>query len=154
MSSYLSNSKLHPIIQRTLIILFLILGCSPFYLNAEFIEPSEVNLIDPPVDSMQKTMWKGFPVIIHRRTETQVNELQNLFDATPSEGKRLPAYRSIARSQSHALAIIIMEFTEKYISEKNVYMSEVPEFGIFSMVSPILGCAIFKGELPRDFVSL
>jgi len=116
----------------------------PFYLRADYLEPGDVNLTDPQHDSIQRTIWKGYPVLIHRRTEAQIRELQKLFDTTPSYEQRISAYRSIARMKGHEFASNIMEFTERYISEKNVYMSEVPEVGVFSMVSPILGCSISK----------
>jgi len=122
--------------------LFFILASIPFCLKANYLKPNKLNLVDPPLDSIQKTIWKEYPVLVHRRTEDQIKQLQKLFDKTPSNEKRISAYRSIARMKGHEFASNIMEFTEKYISENNVYMSEIPEIGVFSMVSPILGCSI------------
>lgn len=146
MSCFLSYINLNSANQKHLLLLIFVFVCSPTYSQTGFLEPSEVNLVNPPTDSLQKTMWKDYPVIVHHRTKDQINALKKSFDGTPSAEKRLLAYRSIARSQGHELASIIMEFTEKYISTKNVYMSEIPEFGVFSMVSPILGCSIFKDD--------
>jgi hypothetical protein len=124
--------------------LFFLLASIPLCLKANYLQPNELNLVNPPLDSIQKTIWKEYPVLIHRRTEEQMKKLQKLFDETPSYEKRISAYRSIARMKGHEFASNIMEFTEKYISEKNVYMSEIPEIGVFSMVSPILGCSISR----------
>ncbi|GGD76868.1 hypothetical protein GCM10011357_34890 [Lacimicrobium alkaliphilum] len=119
-------------------------------LQAKFLAPDEVNLIDPPLDSVQRTLWNDFPVIIHRRTQEQLKFIERSFEATPSEAQRFLSYQSIARTHGHEFASAIMEFTENYIAAQNVYMSELPEFGIYSQVSPILGCAVFKAD--RGFI--
>lgn len=117
-----------------------------FRVSAEYVEPDRVNLANPTLDSIQKTMWIDYPVIIHRRTPEQIKTLQTSFDNTAPLKKRWLSYRSIARYNGNEFASAIMQFTEKYISDKNVYMSETPEFGIFSLVSPIAGCAIIRDE--------
>ena len=127
---------------KLLLTLSLVLACYPLYLKANYVKPNEVNLVDPPLDSIQKTTWKGYPVLVHSRTENQIRDIQKLFDETPSYEKRISGYRTIARMKGHEFASNIMEFTERYISEKNIYLSETPEIGVFSAVSPILGCTV------------
>lgn len=129
---------------RFVFTLVFILLCSKT--NAEFVSPDKIDLVDAPIDSVQKTLWKSFPVVVHRRTNEQLENIENSFDDTPPIELRYLSYQSIARTQGHQFASAIMEFTESYISNKNAYMSEIPEFGIYSQVSPILGCAIFKGQ--------
>lgn len=131
---------------KTLLLIFIFIALLSSRASAEYVEPDKINFLEMPLDSIQKTIWNDYPVIVHRRTPEQIKELQNSFENTPSKDKRWLAYRSIARIKGNEFASGIMQFTEKYITEHNVYMSEIPEFGIFSMVSPILGCAIFKEE--------
>jgi len=129
-----------------LLIIAFTLAIFPCYSAMTIPQPDEVNLIDPPIDSVQKTVWNGFPVLIHRRTPEQLKSIEESFKHTPTEQKRFLAYQSIARAHGNHFASAIRGFTEKYIAERNVYMSEIPEFGIYSMVSPILGCAVSKRD--------
>lgn len=133
---------------KTLLVVSVIAACAllPLKLKANFLDPAEVNLVDPPLDSVQRTLWNGYPVIIHRRTQEQLISIERSFQATPSKSQRILAYQSIARTHGHEFASAIMEFTENYIVGQNVYMSEVPEFGIYSLVSPVLGCAVAKTD--------
>ena len=140
------NKFKHQVFDKTLMFFFLFPIFIPIRVGAEYVNPAEVNFLNPPLDSIQKTMWEDYPVIVHRRTQEQVEELKHSFSNTPSFDKRWLAYRSIARMKGNEFASAIMQFTETYISENNAYMSEIPEFGVYSMVSPILGCAVFKEE--------
>ncbi|MEP0355266.1 ankyrin repeat domain-containing protein [Paraglaciecola sp.] len=117
---------------------------------ATYLQPKDVDLINAPINSIQKTIWKGFPVIIHRRTEVQLESIRQSFKNTPLEKQRFLAYQSIARKEGNVFASAIRQFTENYIAKNNLYMSEIPEYGIYSQVSPVLGCAIFMEEF--DFI--
>lgn len=130
----------------TLVSVFFVCLFVFFDSQANFVAPEKVDLINAPLDSTQQTLWKTFPIIIHRRTPAQIKAIENSFDHTSSKAQRFLSYQSIARTQGHEFASSIMAFTESYISNKNVYMSEKPEFGIYSQVSPILGCSIYKAE--------
>lgn len=132
------------------VLLFLGFMFLPLGTAATYLEPKNVDLINAPINSIQKTIWKGFPVIIHRRTEAQIESIRQSFKNTPSEQQRFLAYQSIARNEGNAFASAIRQFTENYIAENNLYMSEIPEYGIYSQVSPVLGCAIFMEEF--DFI--
>lgn len=115
-----------------------------FESKGDFVAPEDINLVDAPLDSVQQTLWFGFPVVIHRRTKEQLKYIESSFESTPAEFLRFLSYQSIARSHSHEFASAVMEFTENYIATKNVYMSELSDFGIYSQVSPVFGCAVAK----------
>lgn len=132
----------HPHLRHGLMILVLLLFCLPENTKAEFLRPEEINLTNPPPDTLQKTLWLDYPVLIHRRTTEQIERLRSAPDTTPDVEQRRLAYQSIARVKGNAFASAIKQFTEQYIAAKNIFMSELPEFGIFSMVSPISGCSI------------
>ncbi|QDP00278.1 ankyrin repeat domain-containing protein [Thalassotalea sp. PS06] len=110
------------------------------------LKPEQINLVNPPLDSIQKTSWNGYPILIHRRTPAQLKLIQESFENTPDKRDRFTYYQSIARVRGNEFASAIRQFTEQYITENNVYMSENPEFGIYSMSSPILGCSVSKTD--------
>lgn len=130
------------IIRRCLIVLISVLLWLPVKGQAEFLKPQDVNLQNPPPDSIQNTMWLDYPVLIHHRTPEQIEALKSAPGNTPVPEQRRLAYQSIARVKSNAFASAIKQFSEGYIKANNTLMSELPEFGIFSIVSPIAGCSI------------
>ena len=65
---------------KTLLVVSVIAACAllPLKLKANFLDLAEVNLVDPPLDSVQRTLWNGYPVIIHRRTQEQLISIERL----------------------------------------------------------------------------
>ena len=126
--------------------LMLILLLTSYKSPAQHISVDELNLVDSPADSVQHVLWDTFPLIIHRRTPAQLMSLRDTLYTTPSSDLRFLSYQTIARTHGNEFASAIMEFTEHYITQQNVYMSEIPEFGIYSQVSPVSGCTVGKTE--------
>lgn len=55
-------------------------------------------------------------------------------------------YIALAKTFGNEYASAIMQFTEAYYQSGNDFISEVPEFGIYGMTSPVLGCAVSKTD--------
>ncbi len=123
--------------------LFLFLSNST---HADYKEPEQLDLVNAPLDSVQKTVWNDYPVIVHRRTTQQIEAIGKSNNPFLPLKMRQLGYQSIARIKGNEFASAIMQFTERYVSKQNNFMSEVTEYGVYSMVSPILGCSIYKDE--------
>ena len=95
---------------------------------------------------IKKLDLNGFPVMIHHRTKEQIESIEQTNYKNLIKDVRYISYQNIARSHGHEYASKIMDFTEAYITKDNSYMSEQPEYGVYSFVSPILGCAVYEDE--------
>ena len=118
-----------------------LLMCSVFSSNS-----TEVDLASIPEGKIHKLDLNGFPIMVHHRTQKQIQSIKNNRHKNLPKDARYISYQNLARDYGHEYASKIMDFTESYITHNNVYMSEQPKYGVYSFVSPVLGCAVYEDE--------